>query len=362
MEGREMLSRLRIVFFGSVTVALLLVPGVALGQGVDQVFLTKGPPSRGTIADAGMSRDKVQLDSGGAGRDIAVNEIVRITYKEEPSELSSGRNHAIQRNYAQGLAELKKLDGRRIDRALVKQDIEYYRALCQCKLAMSEGGDKAAASAAMVSFVSKAPQSYHFYEAAEVLGDVAMASGKWADAVKYYGPIASAGATLGEPWPDYQMRANNALGRANLGEKQFGEALTKFQAVIGADASTPEAIRQKNLAQVGRAVCLAETGKAAEGINILQDLINKNDPQDGALFARAYNALGRCYLKQGKTKEAVLALLHTDVLFFNEADAHAEALYHLSKLWSEVNKSDRATAARTTLKQRYAGSIWATLE
>ena len=94
----------------------------------------------------------------------------------------------------------------------------------------------------------------------------------------------------------------------------------------------------------------------------MQDLINRNDPQDAALFARAYNALGRCYLKQGKTKEAVLALLHTDVLFSNEAEPQAEALYHLSKLWSEVNKSDRAAAARTTLRQRYAGSIWATME
>jgi tetratricopeptide (TPR) repeat protein len=351
-----MFSSLRVLVLCSMTALLLLVCGSAAGQGVDQVFLTKGPPSRGTIADAGMSWDKVQLDSGGAARDIWVNEIVRITYKDEPAELSSGRNHAIQRNYAQGLAELKKLDGRKVDRALVMQDIEYYRALCQCKLAMSEGGDKAAASAAMRDFVTKAPQSYHFYEAAEVLGDLAMASGKWADAVKYYGPIA------GAPWPDYQMRANNALGRAHLQEKQFSEALAKFQAVIGRDASTPEENRQKNLAQVGRAICLAETGKAGEAVNILQDLINKNDPQDAALFARAYNALGRCYMKQGKTKEAVLALLHTDVLFFNETDAHAEALYHLSKLWSEVNKSDRATAARATLKQRYAGSIWATLE
>jgi tetratricopeptide (TPR) repeat protein len=352
-----MSRRMRLTLFGGVITGFLLAHGAVLAQpGMDQVFLTKGPPSRGTISEAGMSRDKVTLDGGGAAREIGVNEIVRITFKDEPAELSAGRNHAIQRNYAQGLAELKKLDGKRVDRALVLQDIEYYRALCQCKVAMSEGGDKAAASAALFSFVSKAPQSYHFYEAAEVLGDVAMASGKWADAVKYYGPIASA------PWPDYQMRANNALGRAHLGEKQFSEALAKFQAVINGDPSTPEAIRQRNLAHVGRSICLAETGKAPEGISILQDLINRNDPQDAALFARAYNALGRCYLKQGKTKEAVLALLHTDVLFSNEAEPHAEALYHLSKLWSEVNKSDRAAAARTTLRQRYAGSIWATLE
>jgi hypothetical protein len=109
-------------------------------------------------------------------------------------------------------------------------------------------------------------------------------------------------------------------------------------------------------------VALAETGKADEAIKQLQELIRKNDPQDAVLFARAYNALGRCYLKQNKPKDALLALLHTDVLFYSDADAHAEALYHLSKLWNEVNKSDRALAARTTLRERYAGSVWATLE
>ena len=80
------------------------------------------------------------------------------------------------------------------------------------------------------------------------------------------------------------------------------------------------------------------------------------------MIARLYNALGRCYLKQNKPKDAVMAYLHTDVLFYADADAHAEALFHLSKLWSDINKSDRAVAARNTLRERYAGSVWAGLE
>src|SRR5688572_13497017 len=97
-----MLSSLRVSFLGGVIAGLLFASGSALAQGVDQVFLAKGPPSRGTIADAGMSRDKVQLDSGGAGRDIWVNEIVRITYKDEPTELNSGRNQAISGTIPRG--------------------------------------------------------------------------------------------------------------------------------------------------------------------------------------------------------------------------------------------------------------------
>jgi tetratricopeptide (TPR) repeat protein len=323
-------------------------------QQLDQVFVAKSAPSRGRISAVG--HDEVTLDVMGTPRPFAVQDIVRITYAEEPSELNAARTAVIQKNYNQALQDLRKLDGQKIERDLIRQDIEYFRALAQCRLAMGEGGDKAAATTAMVNFVKAAPQSYHFYEAAEVLGDLAMSSGKWADAARYYGPIAGAKS------PDYQMRSNNAIGRALIGDKQFEQALAKFEAVLSSEHSTTEAARQKLLATAGKAVCLAETGKAETGVGLLQDVISKNDPQDIALFARTYNALGKCYLKLNQPKDAVLAFLHTDVLFYNDADAHAEALYHLSKLWIDVKKSDRAVAARNTLKERYAGSVWAALE
>jgi tetratricopeptide (TPR) repeat protein len=342
---------------GLAMLVLLVSPTVLLAQREDQVFLAKGTPARGNIAaDTGMTRDKVTLETNTGAREIQVNEIVRITFKDEPNDLNTGRNQVIQKNYNQALIDLKKLDGQKVDRAYVRQDIEFFKALCLCRLALSEGGDRKAAADAMLAFVSKAPQSYHFYDAAELLGDVAMASGRYADAAKYYGGLAAA------PWGDYQMRANNSTGRALLGEKQFDQALEKFKTVTSSELATAEAVRQKNLAQAGRAACLAETGKVDEAITLVQDMINKNDPQDLVLFARLYNALGRCYLKQNKPKDAVLAYLHTDVLFYSDADSHAEALYNLSKLWTDVNKSDRAVAARNMLRERYAGSVWAGLE
>ncbi|HEY2412693.1 MAG TPA: tetratricopeptide repeat protein [Pirellulaceae bacterium] len=340
-------------------ISLLLSSAELFAQREDQVFVAKNAPTRGNIAaEIGMTRDKVTVDTSVNARPIDVNEITRITFRDEPSDLNAGRMQVIQKNYNQALIDFKKIDVQKIERAYIRQDLEFYKALCLCKLALSDGGDKKAASAAMYAFVSKAPQSYHFYEAAELLGDVAMASGNYADAAKYYGPSGLGAA----PWADYQIRANNASGRALIGEKQFDQALEKFQAVVGSDLSTPEAVRQKNLAQAGRAVCLSETAKIDEAISLIQDTINKNDQQDSVLFARLYNALGGCYLKQNKPKEAVMAFLHTDMLFHADADAHAEALYYLSKLWPEVNKSDRAIAARNTLRERYAGSVWASRE
>ena len=45
-------------------------------------------------------------------------------------------------------------------------------------------------------------------------------------------PIASA------PWSDYQLRANYSVGRALIGEKQFDQALEKFEKVLGSDVTT----------------------------------------------------------------------------------------------------------------------------
>jgi tetratricopeptide (TPR) repeat protein len=325
----------------------------ALGQ-FDQIHQRKGTPSKGNIS--AMSKDEVTLEMSGVARPFAVNEIVRITYVDEPSELNNARNATLQQNWNQAEVELKKLDGQTFARDLIRQDVEYFKALCLAKRAMTEGGDKTAASTAMLNFVKLAPNNYHFYDAAEVLGDLAVSAGAFDKAAAYYKPIAAA------PWGDYQMRAGNAVGRALLAQKKFDEAQQQFDTVIGIDLANAEATREKQFATIGKTQCLAETGQAAEGITILQDIIAKNDPADQVLFARTYNALGNCYLKANKPKDARDAFLFTDILFTADADAHAEALYHLSKLWTDLNKADRAVAARNTLRERYAGSLWATKE
>ena len=347
-----MVRKLIILAVPALVLALLGVDP-ARGQ-FDQIYLAKGTPSRGSIT--AMSKDEVTLDMSGVARPFAVNEIMRITYADEPTELNNARNAVLQRNWGQAEIELKKLDGQTLGRDLIRQDVDYYKALCLAKLAMTEGGDKNAAATAMLNFAKTAPNNYHFYDAAEVLGDLAISSGAFDKAASYYKPIASA------PWGDYQMRAGNAVGRALVEQKKFEEASQEFDKVLAIELSTADAVREKLFANIGKAVCLAETGKADEGIAILQDIIAKNDPADAVLFARTYNALGRCYLKVNKPKDARDAFLFTDILFTADPDAHAEALYHLSKLWTDLNKSDRAIAAKSTLRERYAGSIWNTRE
>src|SRR5262245_30543899 len=118
----------RVVF---AVVAWAFVAGPLFAQREDQVFLVKGTPARGSIpAEGGMTRDKVTIDSATTPREIQVNEIIRITFRDEPTDLNVGRMQVVQKNYNQALIDLKKLDGQKIDRAYVRQDVEFYKALC----------------------------------------------------------------------------------------------------------------------------------------------------------------------------------------------------------------------------------------
>lgn len=132
--------------------------------------------------------------------------------------------------------------------------------------------------------------------------------------------------------------------------------------MIGQPSDLPETKRQKLLAEVGKARCLAETSSPDEGIKLLEKVIGENEPSDTELFGRAYNALGDCLLKAGKQKDALMAYLHVDVLFYSDPEIHAESLYHLSRLWAAIKKPDCAASARNLLEQRYSGSVWAKQE
>ncbi len=68
---------------------------------------------------------------------------------------------------------------------------------------------------------------------------------------------------------------------------------------------------------------------------------------------------GDCYTALKQDNLAVLAYLRTDLLFFSDADAHAEALYQLSKLWPKIGEPARAADARSRLVAQYSGSAWA---
>jgi len=319
-------------------------------QGRDQIVPFTGQTAPGTILK--MSPTEVEIDVRGAAKKFAVNEIDRLSFGDEPQDVRNGKARAHDGQYEEALALLNRT-AEAISNTMIQEDLEYYRAFAAARLALTGGGDKAASAKAMLDFIGARPASFHYYEATALTGDLAYAMGRYDVASTYYSKLGEA------PWPDYQLRAKVLDAKSLMAQEKYAEAQRRYEQKGEATVDTAAATRQKVLARIGRAKCLAMQGKPDEGQPEVESIIRDNDPQDIELFARAYNALGVCHSKANRPKDALLAFLHTDLLFAADADAHAESLFYLSELWTVAGKSDRAVDARTLLKSRYAGSVWA---
>ena len=88
---------------------------------------------------------------------------------------------------------------------------------------------------------------------------------------------------------------------------------------------------------------------------MVDTLIAELNPTDVEMSARIYNAQGASYEASGDNEGAILAYLHTHLMFSTQPDAHAEALSKLVALWPKVGKPERAAEARQELNQRYPG-------
>jgi tetratricopeptide (TPR) repeat protein len=177
--------------------------------------------------------------------------------------------------------------------------------------------------------------------------------GNYAPAQKKYEILAQS------PFPSYRMRSGVLVGQTLLAQKKYPEALQQFQQVLAMKDETPEGKQQILAAQLGMGVASAATGKVDEGIQRIEAVIRDADPENARLLAQAYNALGASYREAGRTKDALYAYLHVDLLYGRIAEAHAEALWHLAPLWEAVGQDGEARKARQTLEEKYPSSRWA---
>ena len=339
--------------FSMTALFVMLTLGVAAAQKVDTVVPRSGSPVRGTVV--GVSRTEVTLDSNDTQRKIPANSIRYIVFGGEPSTLRQIRDAAKTGNVERAERYLERLDPDTLENKYSKADYAFYKALTQKHKAVNTGEGLAEATKAMLAFVTSNRQTFHFYDAAEALGDLAVAMQRPDGAARYYGQLENA------PWPETQFRGTVRMAAAlrAQGGDQLAAALQRYDTIASANVEGEDSARQKRFAIAGKASCQAEMGKPAEGIAALEPLIAETASEDAELLAAAYNALGDCHRAAGNSKDALLSYLHVDLLFPSQPAARAEALYHISQLWTELGRADRADEAKQTLQTEYAATKWA---
>ena len=117
--------------------AVVLSTAPALAQ-EDTIIGRGGTPIRGTIV--GISPMSVKIETTGVTRDIEVRTIQKLSFGDEPADVRNARDQALAGQYENALASLKKVNPAEVQNAAVTQEIGYYTAFCNAKLALTAGG------------------------------------------------------------------------------------------------------------------------------------------------------------------------------------------------------------------------------
>lgn len=331
-------------------VALFSLAASSAFAQTDRVRTTSGTLS-GKITD--ITPLSVTLERGGKEQKVSVSEVRGIQFGGEPSQLSQARSNATSGSYDKALELLRGVDARKIRNDYMKQDLAYYTAYCNAKRSLLGALPAEEAYKQLSAFVTKYKKSYHTIEARELLGDILVAMGNHAAAEKMYASLAKA------PWPAYKVRSAVLVGRVLQAQNKHEEAIARFEQAASLGDDSPEGKQQRLAAELGKAISLSATGNEDQGVELVRNVIDQAAPEEKPLHAKAYNALGGCYLKAGRTKDALFAYLHVDLLYNSQPEAHAEALYHLATLWEMTGKTNDARQARQKLKSEYPSTNWA---
>ena len=321
---------------------------------IDTVRLIGGGTKNGKFKS--MSKDGVVIFANSLDTTVPTNEIDAVNYASEPTDVKTARLAYSNGRYEDAKATLKGIVPANLPRDEIKHEVAYYLAASDAQIAMA-GGEVSidAAINGLKSFGSSYRSSYHFYETCEMLGNLSVRKQDFGGAMSFYGQLFRA------PWPDFKMKAGVLAGRAAQTKGDHAAAINAFSKVTEQSSDSPEGKRALLAATLGKAV--SETAldptKAGAQIQIISKVINDASPEEALLHARAYNALGKCYIATGEDKEALMAFLHVDVVFNTNPNEHAEALGHLVDLWTKVGKADRSRGTREMLKSYYPNSKWA---
>lgn len=341
----------RISVLATLVIAFVAICGQGRIVAQDSVFLTAGSPVRGAIADSTKTTLIVETDKGSS--EVPIQTIRSVSFGDEPADYEKAKKAFDRLKYDEGLSELDKVKDQPKGKMLVEEGA-YLRALGSGRSALAGGNiDAKSAGATVTAFLKQYPETWHFFEMTELLGELLVAVGRSDLADAEYSKLAES------PLPVYQLRGNFNRGQAQLLAGDGAAAEKSFEAVARSGLNDEAAVRMKTLAGCFRAKALLLQGKREDAQLIVMKLIKAEDPKQAELFANAYNILGLCHQQAGEDVPAVLAFLHTDLLFSSQPAAHAEALYYLSQLWPKLDKNDRALEARTTLKSLYRSSVWA---
>ena len=103
---------------------------------------------------------------------------------------------------------------------------------------------------------------------------------------------------------------------------KYDEAIAELDRLI---ASAPKGSEKQRAAMLAKSESLAGLKKFQDAETLVREVIKGNPAEDADAQAPAYNTLGDCLRAAGRPKEALIAYLHTDLLYSKDKEEHPRA-------------------------------------
>jgi hypothetical protein len=199
----------------------------------------------------------------------------------------------------------------------------------------------------LIGFKKTHPNSWQISRCTDLLAQLQIRKKDYESAQKAYEDLA------GTPdiSPETRQQCELKIAQVMVKAKKYEAAekrLHDLAKTVAADS--PQGARL----QLSLAEAEAASGKAGPAAQRLEALIDQLTDPD--LKASAYNTLGDCHRLANKPKDALWDYLWVDVMYFQNKEEHAKALYYLAKLFKELKDDKRAQQYRAKLESReFAG-------
>jgi TolA-binding protein len=317
---------------------VILVPGATVKQAI-------GGRVRGQVQSESPSEVVVRLGAGTSS--VPIDQILSIRYDGQPATLQLAETREAAGQLLEAAELFKKAAGEAADKPLIMQSALYQEASVLSDLALVEPERAKEAKERLVRFVQAYPTSRYITFAREDLARLQLNTKDFKAAEETIAELAKL--------PKTAERA--AVLRAKLLAKQgnHADALSELDRLI---AALPDRAPQQRDARLAKAESLAGLKKFKEAETLVRQVIQDAPAEDVPAQAVAYNTLGDCLRAADRTKDALLAYLHTDLLFGKDKEEHPRALYQIEKLFRQLRQDGRADEYAQRLRLEYPRSQW----
>ncbi|NIL95909.1 MAG: hypothetical protein GTO53_01505, partial [Planctomycetales bacterium] len=175
-----------------------------------------------------ITPEEIAIDDRGAEEVISVGNILSVSFDDEPDELDDARRRIRSGDYLEAIQLIKKIDLSQLGNVppAITQDIQFYFAYSMAQRALAGAESLKEAGGLMLKFVNDNQDSYHYFEANEIIGDLLIAMGKPEQAESFYDKAAKA------PWPEAKLRITLARARIKQSQNDHAAAIAQFEQVL----------------------------------------------------------------------------------------------------------------------------------